>query len=99
MGGAWGSVWRWGRAGVFLGVRATLHAVMPVGLRVFLLSLLFGALGGYAAFRVGFWLAMRFVGGEYRDVIAIGVAVLSALLVGCASAVTAGVLAGRATRA
>ncbi|MBL8956467.1 MAG: hypothetical protein JNK82_37175 [Myxococcaceae bacterium] len=71
---------------------------MPVGLRVFLLSLVCGAAGGYAAFRVAFWLAMKFVGGEYRDVIAIGAAVLSALLIGCASAVTAGVLAGRARR-
>jgi len=69
---------------------------MPTGLRVFLLSLLFGALGGYVAFRVAFYLAMRFVGGEYRDVIAIAAAVLSALLIGCASAVTAGVLAGKA---
>ena len=68
---------------------------MPVALRIFLLSLICGGTGGYAAFRIAFFLAMRFGRGEYREVIAMAIAVLSALLVGTASAVTAGVLAGR----
>lgn len=69
---------------------------MPVGLRIFLLSLASGAGGGYIAFRVGFWVAMKFVSGEYGEAIALAIAALAALLVGIASAVTAGVLAGRA---
>ena len=68
---------------------------MPVALKIFVLSLVSGAFGGYAAFRVGWYLAMRFVSGEYREAIAMAVGVLSALLIGTASAVTAGVLAGR----
>lgn len=71
---------------------------MPVALKVFLLSLVCGGGGGYLAFRVVFYLALRFVGGEYREAIAIAVAALAALLIGTASAVTAGVLAGRATK-
>ena len=69
---------------------------MPVALKIFLLSLVCGAGGGYVGFRVGFWVAMKFVSGEYGEAIAMAIAALSALLVGTASAVTAGVLAGRA---
>ena len=69
---------------------------MPVALRIFLLSLVCGAAGGYVAFRFAFWVALKFVSGEYGEAIALGVAALSALLVGIASAVTAGVLAGKA---
>ncbi len=68
-------------------------------LKIFLLSLISGAGGGYLAFRVAFFLALRFWKGDNAELIAMAAAVLSALVVGCASAVTAGVLAGKATRA
>jgi hypothetical protein len=68
---------------------------MPGALKIFMLSLLAGAGGGYVAFRVAFYVALRFLTGEYREALAIAIAALSALLVGTASAVTAGVLAGR----
>ena len=71
---------------------------MPVALRIFLLSLFFGGAGGYAGFRLGVVVAWRLAKGEYREAIAMAAAVLSALLIGTASAVTAGVLAGRKNR-
>ena len=68
---------------------------MPVGLKVFLLSLVAGAGGGYVAFRLAFFVAYKLISGEYREPLSMAIAVLSALLFGMASAVTAGVLAGR----
>lgn len=68
---------------------------MPAALKIFLLSLLSFAAGGYVAFRVAFYIALKLISGEYREPLAMLVAVLAALLIGTASAVTAGVLAGR----
>ncbi len=68
---------------------------LPDGLKVFLLSLLAAAFGGYTAFRLAFWLAMKLISGEHKEALALAVAVLSSLLVGVASAVTAGVLSGK----
>ena len=68
-------------------------------LQIFLLSVVSGAGGGYLAFRIAFFLTLRFWRGENVELIAMMAAVLSALVFGCASAVTAGVLAGKATRA
>jgi len=68
---------------------------MPAALKIFILSLFAGALGGYAAFRLAFYVAWKLISGEYREMLALGIAVLAALLVGVASAVTAGVLAGK----
>jgi hypothetical protein len=65
---------------------------MPIGLKIFLWSLLAGVGGGWAALRVGFWVADRFWRGEP---LAVGGAVLASLAVGVASAVTAGVLIGK----
>lgn len=67
--------------------------------KIFLLSVVSGAGGGYVAFRVAFFLTMRFWRGENVEAIAVIAAVLSALVFGCASAVTAGVVAGKASRA
>jgi hypothetical protein len=68
---------------------------MPSALKIFLLSLLAFGAGGYVAFRVAFFIALKLISGEYREPLALGVAALAALLIGTASAVTAGVLAGR----
>jgi hypothetical protein len=68
---------------------------VPVALRVFCSSLFVGLVGGYGAFRVAFWLGLKFLRGEYAEALAMALAVLAALSVGVASAVTAGVLAGK----
>lgn len=70
-----------------------------IALKVFFVSLLGGAGGGYVAFRVAVYLTVRFWRGDQVEVMAMIFGVISALVVGCASAVTAGVLAGRAARA
>ena len=70
-----------------------------MALRVFFYSLLAGGVGGYGAFRIAMFLALKFLRGEYAEIMAGAIAILSALLVGVASAVTAGVLAGKAANA
>jgi hypothetical protein len=71
---------------------------VPLALRVFACSLIAGLAGGYGAYRLGFYLAQKFLRGEYAEVLAVLIAIGSALAVGVASAVTAGVLAGRAAQ-
>ena len=68
---------------------------VPVALRVFFSSLLVGLAGGYGAFRLAFWLGLKFLRGEYAEIFAMMIAVLAALAVGVSAAVTAGVLAGK----
>ncbi len=65
---------------------------MPAALKIFLWSLVAGVGGGYAALRVGTWLAERFWTG---NPMALGVVILATGAVGVASAVTAGVLIGK----
>lgn len=67
--------------------------------KIFLLSLVSGVGGGYVAFRVTFFLVLKFWKGDNVDAMAVIFSVLAALAVGCASAVTAGVIAGKATKA
>ena len=70
----------------------------PLALKVFACSLIAGVAGGYGAYRLAFFLAQKFLSGEYAEVLAVVIAMGSALAVGVASAVTAGVLAGRAAQ-
>ncbi len=71
---------------------------MPVALKVFLLSLLFGLGGGYLAFRIAFFIALKLIDGEHAIIYANMIALLAGALVGVCSAITAGVMAGRATK-
>jgi hypothetical protein len=71
---------------------------MPLALRVFFFSLLAGVGGGYVAFKVAFFIAMKFARGDYREAVAMVIALVAALLIGGCSAITAGVLAGRRNR-
>ena len=68
---------------------------IPVALKIFFFSLVCGVGGGWVGFRVAYWLAMRFISGEYAEVVAILVAALGALLVGGSAAITGGIMAGR----
>jgi hypothetical protein len=68
---------------------------LPVALKIFFLSLLCGVGGGYVGFRIAFWLALKFLQGEYAEFMAMLIAMLGALLVGGSAAITAGVMAGR----
>jgi hypothetical protein len=67
----------------------------PVALRIFFSSLVVGLASGYSAFRVAMWLALKFLTGEYAEVLAVVISIGSGLAVGVAAAVTAGVLAGK----
>ncbi|MFL5318716.1 MAG: hypothetical protein ACJ790_03600 [Myxococcaceae bacterium] len=71
---------------------------MPLALKIFLMSLLTGVGGGYAGFRVAWYLAMRYGEGEYKEGIAILVAIAGAAAVGIASAVTTGVMMGKRSK-
>jgi hypothetical protein len=71
---------------------------MPTALKIFLSSLLFGLGGGYLAFRVAVYIALRLIEGEYAEFYAHAIGLLAAALVGVCSAITAGVMAGRATK-
>ena len=68
-------------------------------IKVFLVSLVAGAGGAYVGYRVAFWLAMRFISGEYREIMAGMLAIAGALLIGGASMVTGGVMAGKRSNA
>jgi hypothetical protein len=71
----------------------------PLALKVFFLSLFAGVGGGYGAFKLGVFLVMKYWKGDNLDTIAVLAGMAAALIVGVCSAVTAGVLAGRVTRA
>lgn len=64
-------------------------------IKVFVVSLVAGAGGGVLGFRLGYWLAMQFIPGEYREIMAGMCAIVGAALVGGAAMVTAGVMAGK----
>jgi hypothetical protein len=68
---------------------------IPVALKIFFFSLVCGVGGGYLGFRIAYWVALRFLKGEYAEVLAILIAALGALLVGGSAAITGGVMAGR----
>lgn len=69
---------------------------MPLALKIFLLSLTTGLGGGYVGFRVGFYLALRFLPeSEMKEIYSGLIAVIAAAAMGVASAVTTGVLAGK----
>ncbi|HEX4622722.1 MAG TPA: hypothetical protein VH208_14255 [Myxococcaceae bacterium] len=68
---------------------------LPVALKIFFFSLVCGVGGGYVGFRVAYWLALRFLRGDYAELLAILIAALGALLVGASAAITGGVMAGR----
>lgn len=71
---------------------------MPTALKVFFFSLLFGVGGAYLAFRVAFFIALKFIEGEHAEIYASAIALIAGGLVGVCSAITAGVMAGRATK-
>jgi len=68
---------------------------MPKALKIFLSSLLFGLAGGYAALRLSFWIVERWYQG---DTVAAVLALIATGSIGVATAVTAGVLMGKAER-
>jgi len=68
---------------------------MPSALRIFVSSLLAGAVGGWATFRFGTWLVERFLD---ESPAAFAALILGTALVSVASAVTAGVVLGRRAR-
>jgi hypothetical protein len=69
-----------------------------LALKIFLCSLLAGAGGGYLGFRFAVWVALKFLKGENAQPIAVLIGFAAALAVGVCSAITAGVLAGRAAK-
>lgn len=71
---------------------------LPLALKIFLWSLCWGLAGGYVSFRVAVFIALRFVEGEHREVLANLIGLLAGWLLGICSAVTAGVLAGRSAK-
>ena len=75
-----------------------LRSSVPVALKVFFFSLLAGVGGGYGAYKLAVFIALRFLKGEYAEMMAVLIGLVAALAIGICSAITAGVLAGRATR-
>ena len=71
---------------------------MPLAIKIFFLSLVSGVAGGYGAFRLALYVAAKFFDGEMAEIYVAMIAVGSALVVGMASAVTAGVLAGKSAQ-
>jgi hypothetical protein len=71
---------------------------MPTALKVFFLSLFFGLGGGYLAFRVAVFIALKVIEGEHAEIYAQAIGLLAGAMVGICSAITAGVMAGRATK-
>jgi uncharacterized membrane protein YraQ (UPF0718 family) len=71
---------------------------LPIALKIFLWSLVWGLAGGYLAFRVAVFIALRFIEGEHREVMANLIGLLVGWLLGICSAVTAGVMAGRSAK-
>jgi len=71
---------------------------MPTALKVFFWSLICGLLGGFAAFKLALFIALKVIEGEHAEIFAHLIALLAAALVGICSAITAGVMAGRATK-
>ncbi len=72
---------------------------MPIAIKIFFMSLVAGVAGGYGAFRLALFIAAKFFKGELAEIYVAMIAVAAALLVGMASAVTAGVLAGKSSQA
>jgi len=72
-------------------------AGVPLAMKVFFLSLITGVGTAYGAFHVAMWAVMKYWEGQPEPV-AVIVAVLASVVVGISSAITAGVLVGRATR-
>jgi hypothetical protein len=70
----------------------------PLALKVFLVSLIAGVGGGYGAFKLAVFLVLKYWKGGDVEIVSILTGVLAALAFGVCCAVTAGVLAGRATR-
>ena len=71
---------------------------LPVAFKVFVCSLLVGVGGGYGAFKLGVFIALKFLKGEYAEPMALAIGLVSALVIGVCSAITAGVLVGRTVR-
>ncbi|MFT3838216.1 MAG: hypothetical protein QM723_14635 [Myxococcaceae bacterium] len=71
---------------------------MPTALKVFFFSLLFGVGGFYVSFRVAVFIALKMIEGEHAELYAHAIGLLAGALVGICSAITAGVMAGRATK-
>ena len=71
---------------------------LPMALKVFCFSLLAGVGGGYGAFRLAVFLVVRYWKGDNIEVVSMLLGMAAALILGESCAVTAGVLAGRATR-
>ena len=70
---------------------------MPTALKVFLMSLVCGLGGGYLAFRVAVFIALKLIDGEHAEIYAQMIGLLAGAMVGVCSAITAGVMAGRTT--
>ncbi len=70
----------------------------PLALKIFFLSLVTGLGGGYVAFRVAVFIALRVIEGEQRELLAHLIGLLAGWLFGICAAITAGVMAGRATK-
>lgn len=68
---------------------------MPLALKIFLASLTTGVGGGYVGFRVAYYVAMKYLEGDYREGMAALIALGAAVAVGIASAVTTGVMMGK----
>lgn len=71
---------------------------IPLALKVFFFSLLTGAGGGYAAFKIAVYLTLKYWRGDNPDSISFLMGLAAALVFGTCSAITGGVLAGRATK-
>ena len=72
---------------------------VPLALKVFFFSLISGVGSGYGAFRLCVYLVLKYWKGDNVDTLSLLFGMAAALLVGVSSAVTAGVLAGRASKA
>lgn len=72
---------------------------MPKALKVFLLSLVGGAVGTYAGIRIGWWMGEGFILRGLVDLLGAGVfAVTFGLAFGVATSVTTGVVLGKQLR-
>lgn len=70
----------------------------PLALKIFCFSLFAGVGGGYGGFKLAVFLVLKYWKGDNLETISVLCGMAAGLVIGVCSAVTAGVLAGRATR-
>jgi hypothetical protein len=68
---------------------------MPTALKVFIASMVTGLGVGVLTYKLAFFIAMKFLSGQYAEVLATLIAISSGSVIGASAAITAGVMIGK----